>query len=101
MLYKVIPLEFAVSHIEKHIEFLSRVNIQAAKRLRNSFNNELKFLGKNPFIGIKYQSNKCDNLTFFSHFVPKYYRFVYRILRDTVYIYDVQDCRQNTDKSNV
>jgi len=31
----------------------------------------------------------------------KRYRFVFEIIDDTVYVYDIQDCRQDTDKNVV
>jgi len=83
-----------------HIRFLANASILAAKRLRDSIYADFNLLAENPNGYRRYDSKDCiENLH--CKLCAKRYRIVFEVIDDTVYIYDIQDCRQDIDKNLV
>ncbi|MCL2689326.1 MAG: type II toxin-antitoxin system RelE/ParE family toxin [Chitinispirillia bacterium] len=93
----------ADDRISYHVNFLKRVSISGALRLYDKFCKELGSLDFNPERCPRYFSSKkaVDDTMFRYKFCAKRHRIVIEIVDDTVYIQDVQDCRQHTNKSLV
>jgi len=83
------------------MEFLSRVNEPAAERLYMAYNEALGFLAQNPEACPSYIPQKPIDADLKYKIFAKRYRIVFEIIENEVYVYDVQDCRQDTDKSLV
>jgi mRNA-degrading endonuclease RelE of RelBE toxin-antitoxin system len=85
--------------IAGHFEFLARVNENAAYKLLDKLIEDIKFLETdpqiNPYLDRPYiEPGKYRYKLSYGH-----YRIVYQIVNDTVFIDDIQDCRQDDDKS--
>ena len=85
--------------MSNHAQFLANVSIPAAKRLRNAYKTALESLRSNPqrcplYKPDIYIEEELRYLLFSGR-----YRIVYEIVEKNVYVYDVQDCRQDEDKN--
>ena len=92
------PADRKLAH---HIEFLSRVSESAAKRLYMAYDDALGFLEQSPEVCPSYIPQKPIDADLKYKIFAKRYRLVFEIIDNAVYVYDVQDCRQDTDKSLV
>ena len=84
-----------------HIEFLARVSENAAVRLYNAYEKALGFLEDSPKSCPPYIAPKPIEADLKYKLFGKRYRIVFEIIGNEVYVYDIQDCRQSTDKSLV
>ena len=84
-----------------HIHFLARVSVPAAERLYDAYEEALGALAENPRGYPRYESHGKIAAQLHFKLFEKRYRIVFEILDGTVYIYDIQDCRQDVDKSLV
>ena len=84
-----------------HIEFLARVSENAAVRLYKDYEESLGFLEYNPQSCPFYTPKMPVEAKLRYKLFGKRYRIVFEIIGDAVYVYDIQDCRQNTDKNLV
>jgi plasmid stabilization system protein ParE len=98
MIYKIVITPDARKRRREHINFLSRVNMSASLRLDEKIENEINSLCINPQNCRRYESELSDITNLYYKFVPKRYRIVFTIENDTVYVLDIQDCRQDEDK---
>jgi hypothetical protein len=87
----------------EHINFLKRISMSAAVRLYGKFCKEFDSLGFNPERYPRYFSPEkaVDDAMFRYNFCAKRHRLVFDVIDDVVYIHDVQDCRQHTNKNLV
>jgi len=99
--YSVEVLPDAQAKIEGHVEFLARVNEAAAWRLYHGLRRDFLSLEIRPERFKVYEPLSPVPFTLHEMISQKRYRVVYEIDDGMVYIYDVQDCRQDTDKSLV
>ena len=93
--YKIVISQRAKSEIENHINFLARVNIEAAKSLKSNIIKDIKSLEfmpqRNSFLINEFISaNKYHRML-----CQKRYLLLYQIKDDTVYLVLVIDCRQD------
>jgi len=88
----------AVDRLDLHIEFLANVSEAAAVGLFKEYVKSLKAVSENPYMYRRYESNESDNLRY-KLFYKNRFRMVYEIVEKAIYVYDIQDCRQNTDKN--
>jgi len=95
-----VSVDIAVkSKMASHARFLANVSVSAAKRLRNTYYSALKSLEVNPErCPIYYPNSDIKEELRFLLFSKKY-RIVFEIVDKEVYVYDVQDARQDTDKN--
>ena len=87
--------------LTQHIEFLSLLSETAAERLYKAYDDALSFLEQSPEVCPSYFPQKPIDADLKYKMFAKRYRIVYEIIGNAVYVYDVQDCRQDTDKSLV
>ena len=82
-----------------HVEFLARVSVTAAERLQDTFCAVLESLEENPRGYPRYEPLGDISADLRSKLFAKRYRIVFEIRDDDVYVYDIQDCRQDIDKN--
>lgn len=97
--YTVIPSSRVDSQLLRHVEFISRVSISAAKRFRGEFAEVLDGLELNP---LQFPPETDPNLPegmYHKAFFAKWYKALFIIDSQNfiVYLDAVVDCRQNTD----
>ncbi|MDR3344107.1 MAG: type II toxin-antitoxin system RelE/ParE family toxin [Oscillospiraceae bacterium] len=88
--------------LNSHVSFLANVSVSASVRLRDEFAQALRSLRRKPHRYPKYYSpfGVTDELRY--RFCSKQrYRIVFKVVDNTVYIIDVQDCRQDTEANYV
>ena len=99
--YSVYIAPSADRKLASHIEFLARVSENAAARLYEDYEEALGLLEDNPEACPFYVPlNPIDAQLRYKLF-GKRYRIVFEIVGDNVYAYDIQDCRQDTDKNSI
>jgi hypothetical protein len=88
--------------MDDHINFLKQTSVSAAERLSNSFCEGLSSLDYNPEGYPRYFTRKSTKSVYHYSYCDKLrYRIVFRVIDDTVLVYDVQDCRQHPNRSLV
>ena len=87
--------------LASHIHFLARVSEPAAGRLYDAYEEALGALAENPRGYPRYEPLSKIEAELHALLFAKRYRIVFEIRDDAVYIYDIQDCRQDVDKSLV
>ena len=92
------PADRKLAHF---IEFLSRISEPAAERLYRAYDEALCFLEQSPETCPPYIPQKPIDADLKFKMFAKRYRIVFEIIGNEVYVYDIQDCRQDTDKSLV
>ena len=97
--YKVSVDSAVNDRILDHVRFLARVSIPAAERLYDAFAKAITELENNPKGCPKYTSTVLTDVELRYKLCHKRYRIVFEIVNDNVYVYDIQDCRQDTDKN--
>ena len=85
------------SQLLAHVAFLSRVSPQAAKRLRNSFEEIRDRLKENPFQFPEYLVFSRLQLPYRSALFGERYRALFVIEGNEVFIDSVVDCRQQNE----
>lgn len=96
--YQVLVDPIADKKLALHLEFLARVSEKAALRLYDDYREALLFLQNNPEICPIYLTQKQINTELRYRLFGKRYRIVFEIVHNQVFVYDIQDCRQNSDK---
>ncbi|WP_461257711.1 type II toxin-antitoxin system RelE/ParE family toxin [Treponema sp. R80B11-R83G3] len=99
--YKVFVDPQADRKLAAHIEFLARVSKTAAVRLYNEYEESLNLLKDNPTSCPPYIPQKPIDAKLKFKLFGKRYRIVFEIIGNAVYAYDIQDCRQDTNKNLV
>lgn len=85
--------------MREHFEFLARVSEAAAITLVEELVDDIRSLERSPFRCPLFQGMGVKKYRFLIS--AKRYRIVYQVVGNTVFVDDIQDCRQNADKSNV
>jgi plasmid stabilization system protein ParE len=81
-----------------HIEFLARVSESAAVRLYREYEKSLAFLAENPGVCPQYIPQKPIDAELKYTIFGRRYRIVFEIDGTDVFVYDIQDCRQDIAK---
>jgi len=89
----------AKTKMVEHAKFLAKVSVPAAQRLRNAYQAALKSLRTNPQRCPLYKTNNDIKEELRYLLFSERYRIVFEIVDRAVYVYDVQDARQDTDKN--
>lgn len=89
----------ANDRMAEHMEFLARVSEDAANRLLDELMKGIRSLAKMPFRNPVYDRPYLSPGKYRYLIVGRRYRIVYQIDGDTVFVDDIQDCRQDNDKS--
>ena len=82
-----------------HIEFLARVSEKAATRLYEDYKAAIGFLEGSPQSCPLYIPKISIDAELRYKLIGNRYRVVFEIVENSVFVYDVQDCRQNIDKN--
>jgi len=82
-----------------HFEFLARGSENAAHKLLDELIKDIKLLETNPQINPYLDRPYIEPGKYRYKLSYGRYRIVYQIANDTVFIDDIQDCRQDDDKS--
>ncbi|MDR0765031.1 MAG: type II toxin-antitoxin system RelE/ParE family toxin [Synergistaceae bacterium] len=82
-----------------HVEFLARVNENAAIRLYKAYEESLRFLEHSPESCPLYIPQTPIDAELRYKLFDNRYRIVFEIVSGTVYVYDIQDCHQDIDKN--
>ena len=96
--YRVWVSPAANDRMYNHFFFLAQVSENAARNLLNRLIKDIQSLEhtpqRNPFLDRPYleQGKYRYKLSY------RRYRIVYQIVKDGVYVEDIQDCRQDDDK---
>ncbi|MCL1919417.1 MAG: type II toxin-antitoxin system RelE/ParE family toxin [Peptococcaceae bacterium] len=97
--YHVFVEPSADRRLASHIEFLARVSEIAAVKLYEAYRDALTFLEDSPKSCPLYESQtKIDAELRYKLFYERY-RIVFEIVDNSVYAYDIQDCRQDMAKN--
>ena len=97
-MYNPIVDEKARGKLKSHIRFLKNVNEFAAEKFYVEYKQNLIKLAENPHNSLKYEHKKNQNLKY-KLFYKNRFRIVFEIIENNVYILDIQDCRQDSDKN--
>ena len=97
--YHVLVDPLADQRFTSHLEFLARVSEAAAIRLYESREKTLDFLEESPESCPVYMPEKPTVVALRCKIFDGRYRIVFTIDGQMVYVYDIQDCRQDSDKS--
>lgn len=97
--YSVFVEPSADGKLAVHIEFLARVSESAAVHLYKDYEEALGFLENTPESCPCYISQVTDGAKLRYKLFGKRYRIVFEVIGNAVYVYDIQDCRQNFDRN--
>ena len=97
--YHVLVDPSANDRMAEHMEFLSRVSENAANRLLEELIADIRSLKKLPYRNPIYERPYLPPGKYRCMISGKRYRIVYQIVDDSVFVDDIQDCRQSDDKS--
>ena len=97
--YNVNVNPVAIVKFAGHVEFLARVSESAALSLYDSYDESLDFLKSTPEICPQYYPSIPIGADLRYKLFGKWYRIVFEIIAKDVFVYDIQDCRQDADKS--
>ena len=97
--YDVLVDPDADAKMQKHIRFLSQVSIPAAERLYNELSNAIIALEDSPEKYPIYHPIVPIDAELRFMMCTDRYRIVFEIIGSAVFVYDIQDCRQDLDKN--
>ncbi|NLO40206.1 MAG: type II toxin-antitoxin system RelE/ParE family toxin [Ruminiclostridium sp.] len=97
--YQVIISPDANDRMVDHFEFLARVSIHAANRLLDGLLVDIRNLQTDPFRYPLYNRPYLPIGKYRYILSNKRYRVVYQIIGTQVFVDDIQECRQDDDKS--
>ena len=99
--YEVFVEPSADRRLANHIEFLARVSQRAAMQLYDAYEDALKYLENSPESCPRYFSKShIDEELRYKLFYNRY-RIVFEIHNNEVFIYDIQDSRQDDSRNLV
>jgi len=79
----------------EHFEFLARVSVPAAEKLLDSLVTDMNSLSIMPYRNPVYDRPYIERGKYRYMISADRYRIVYQITDNTVYVDDIQDCRQS------
>ena len=97
--YEVSVDPAANDRMSEHFEFLARVSVNAANRLLDELLKDIRSLKKSPHRNPPYNRPYLPQGKYRYMITEKRYRIVYQIDGDFVFVDDIEDCRQDDDKS--
>lgn len=97
-IYHIIVAPTANDRMVEHFEFLAKVSENAANKLLDRLVDDIQSLQKMPFRNPVYDRPYVPPLKYHYMMSSKRYRIVYQVVNDTVFVDDIQDCRQSYDK---
>ena len=97
--YKVSVSPAANDRMYDHFEFLARVSENAARKLLSELLSDIKSLELAPQANPFFDRPYLEQGKYRYRISYKRYRIVFQIIKDNVFIEDIQDCRQDDDKN--
>jgi mRNA-degrading endonuclease RelE of RelBE toxin-antitoxin system len=97
--YKVFISPSANDRMYDHFSFLAMVSEKAAHALLSKLIKDIQSLEFNPQINPYFDRPYIEKGKYRYKLSYRRYRIVYQILKDCVFVDDIQDCRQDDDKS--
>lgn len=97
--YQVIIASDVNDRMYDHFEFLASVNVSAANNLLDGLLKDIRNLQTAPFSYPVYNRPYLPASKYRYILSNKRYRIVYQIIGNQVFVDDIQDCRQDDDKS--
>jgi hypothetical protein len=98
-IYQVAIAPAANDRMSQHLEFLARVSVPAAENLLEKLMADIRSLEKMPFRNPIYNRPFLPPGKYRYLVSAKRYRIVYQIVDRFVFVDDIEDCRQDDDKS--
>ena len=99
VVYQVIVDTAANDRMAEHLEFLARVSENAASGLLDELISDIKSLSSSPLRNPVFNRPHLPSVKYRYMISGKRYRIVYQVDGETVYVDDIQDCRQDDDKN--
>ncbi|MCL1983084.1 MAG: type II toxin-antitoxin system RelE/ParE family toxin [Clostridiales bacterium] len=97
-----VSVDLAVSEkMLSHVGFLAKVSVIAAERLYDMLDESIAALENNPKIYPHYIPQEPVDAELRFKMCGRRYRIVFEIIGNSVFVYDIQDCRQDVDKNLV
>jgi plasmid stabilization system protein ParE len=96
--FSVLVSPVAHARMLEHFEFLARVNEAAATKLLDALMCDIRSLAEMPQRNPLYDRPNIPPGEYRWMLSAKRYRFVYEIEGSTVFIEDIQDCRESDEK---
>jgi len=84
-----------------HFEFLARVSADAADRLLAELMEGIRSLERMPYRNPTYNRPYLTVGKYRYMISGKRYHIIYQIMNDTVFVDDIQDCRQDDDRLTI
>ena len=97
-IYNPVFIDAAHRKHSRNAEFASNGGKACVRKYLHEYKKAENFLRSNPHMYPRYESEFNPNLQYLL-FHDGRYRIVYETVEDMVYIYDIQDCRQDGNKS--
>ena len=95
--YTVIAASRVDGQLLRHVRFLSQVSVPTAKRFRNEYAEILDRLEENPFqFPPETDPNLPENM-YRKALFARWYKALFLVENDRVYLDAVVDCRQSVD----
>ena len=82
-----------------HFEFLAKVSENAARNLLSELLKDLKSLELTPHANPYFDRPYLEQGKYRYKLSFRRYRIVYQIVKNNVFVDDIQDCRQDDDKN--
>ena len=82
-----------------HFEFLAKVSETAARNLLSELLKDIKSLELTPKLNPYFNRPYLEQRKYRYKLSYRRYRIVYQIVKDRVFVDDIQDCRQDDDKN--
>ena len=98
-IYKITVAPAVNDRMYEHFEFLARVSSSAANQLLEILLADIRSLKTLPFRNPPYDRPYLPAGKYRYMVSGKRYRVIYQIEGDCVFVDDIQDCRQDDDKS--
>ena len=99
--YKIVIDPAVNDRMYEHFEFLARVSADAANRLLESLLADIRLLKTMPFRNPSYNRPYLPVGKYRYMISSKRYRIIYQVDGNFVFVDDIQDCRQDENKSRL
>ncbi|MCL2411960.1 MAG: type II toxin-antitoxin system RelE/ParE family toxin [Treponema sp.] len=97
--YKLLISPAANDRMYDHFLFLAQVSEKAALTLLDKLEKDIKSLEFMPQSNPYFERPYLEERKYRYKLSYRRYRIVYQIVNGSVFVEDIQDCRQNDDKS--
>ena len=97
--YRVFVSPAANDRMYDHFEFLARVSENAARGLLSKLVKDMQSLEFMPQANPYFDRPYLEQGKYRYKVSHRRYRIVFQIIKDSVFIDDIQDCRQDDDKN--